>query len=272
MGTYKDEYVFDFFKADQEEIEKKIRGLSKKIIELIAESDFQELGKLLQECKAMRYIAQGYLEETEENAEEKRVLVNIGYTRALLDVMQMYLQKLTIQNEIQQIHTKYRDEILTILAKSGTLLHKDLASAAGVSISGLTAIIKQMNATSVKMIHVEEISKFKLYSITPVAYKYVMQNMPELSIDLEIGTNRKEQYFNYIMEMSKIIKNKREAASENEYSDKIKVIRQCEKMMKKEIDLGEEHSEKIRFIKPYDKEKKRYSERRPDFGNLVAFG
>lgn len=246
MGMYNEEYVFNFFKANQEEMQEKIQGLSKKVIELIAGSDFVELGKLLQDCKLMRYSAQGYLEESSVPVKEKDTFVDIGYTMALIDAMQMYLQKLTIQNEMNQIKTKYKNEILSILVRKGTLLHKDLATALGVSASGLTAIIKQMNATSVMMIRVEEISKFKLYSITPAAYKYAMQNMPDLMMDMNLEIDRKERYFNYTMEMYKIIRSRKEAAMEKE---------------------GTEKTEFARLNK-----KEKYSQKKTEFGNIVAFG
>ena len=55
------------------------------------------------------------------------------------------------------------------------MFHKDLANAIGVSPSGLNAVIKQMNAYPVKTINIQDVSKYKLYSMTPVAYRYCMK-------------------------------------------------------------------------------------------------
>ncbi|MCM1087735.1 MAG: hypothetical protein NC419_06230 [Muribaculaceae bacterium] len=245
---YKDKYAINFFKADQDEMQRKTQELSRKMIELIVAADFSELGNLQQECKQMRYSAQGYLEESEVLAKEKNTLVNIGYVIALLDIIKMYLQKLTIQNEMQQIKTKYKNTILSILARSGTMLHKDLASAIGVSASGLTAIIKQMNATSVQTIHVQEVSKFKLYSITPAAYKYAMYSMPELLPEIESKINRAEMYINYAMEVKKIIQNRK-------------------------MELMEKESRyRTEYVWIRDTEKRKYSEKQKDFNNVVEFG
>ena len=103
---YKEKYVINFFKADQDEMQRKTRGFSKIMVELIAEAAFGELEKLQQECKQMRYSAQGYLEDSKVSPEEKNTLVNIGFLNALLDVEHMYIQKLTIQNELEQIKSR----------------------------------------------------------------------------------------------------------------------------------------------------------------------
>lgn len=69
---YKEKYVINFFKADQDEMQRKTRGFSKIMVELIAEAAFGELEKLQQECKQMRYSAQGYLEDSKVSPEEKK--------------------------------------------------------------------------------------------------------------------------------------------------------------------------------------------------------
>ncbi|MCI8322274.1 MAG: hypothetical protein HFI54_01215 [Lachnospiraceae bacterium] len=213
---YKEKYVINFFKADQDEMQRKTRGFSKIMVELIAEAAFGELEKLQQECKQMRYSAQGYLEDSKVSPEEKNTLVNIGYINALLDVEQMYLQKLTIQNEMQQIKTRYKNAILAALVKAGTMLHKDLACAIGVSASGLTAVIKQMNATSVPTIRVEEVSKYKLYSITPAAYQYITHYMPGMLPEMETGNREQEVYFDYVMAVRSIKQNRKMGIAEKE--------------------------------------------------------
>lgn len=173
MGKYYEDYVLRFFENDSKKTQENTQRLVKKMVELVVESDFYEMEQLLNDCKVLRYQTQGYLEDSRVEDEEKNVLANVGYTRALIDVMQMYKEKVYMQYEIQRINTKYRDLLLRILAERGTLLHKDLAIALGVSASGLSAIIKQINATSVKLVNVEKVSKYTMYSITAVALKYI---------------------------------------------------------------------------------------------------
>lgn len=173
MGKYFEKYVYDFLEADSKKVKEQTQQLIKKMMELMVESDFNEIEQLLNDCKVMRYKIQGYLEETKSDSEEKNMLTNVGYTMALIDAMQLYKEKVYMQYEIQKVNTKYRDILLRILAERGTLLHKDLAICLGVSPSGLNAIIKQMNATSVKLINVETVSKYKMYSITAIALKYI---------------------------------------------------------------------------------------------------
>lgn len=173
MEKFYADYVLKFYESDSKKVQDGTQRLIKKVTEILVESDFNEMEKLLNACKVMRYQTQGYLEDSPVDDEEKNMLTNIGYTRALVDIMQMYKEKVCLQYEIQRVNTKYRDILLRILAERGTLLHKDLAVALGVSASGLNAIIKQMNSTSVKLVNVEEISKYKMYSITAVALKYI---------------------------------------------------------------------------------------------------
>ncbi|MBP3505400.1 MAG: hypothetical protein J6K43_03250 [Lachnospiraceae bacterium] len=223
MGTYQGRYAFNFFKASQKEMQVKIQSFAQKVIKLLIEANYREISTLFQECKSIRYSAQGYLEESKIAKEEKETLVNVGYVNAMLDVMQIYLKDLNVQSEIQQINTKYRDEILSVLSKRGTMLHGDLASALGVSASGLNAIIKKMNGTSVKLIRVEEVSKYKLYSITPAAYSYITANNHELIVEYASinESKRRELLLEYTIEINKIANEKKaneKKALENSYN------------------------------------------------------
>lgn len=179
METNAEKYTFNFFVDSPQEIKERNQQMMRKLLDSMVEMDWTEIDKLLKESKATRYSIQGYEEDVEVPKDIKEKLISAGYASALIDAMQLYVEKINTQNEIYKINTKYRDVILRILAKRGTLLHGDLASALGVSPSGLNAIIKQMNGTTVKLISVEEISKYKLYSITPVAYKYIMRQEQE---------------------------------------------------------------------------------------------
>lgn len=167
-------YTCNFFTESPEQIREKTQRLMRKLMESVADCDFAQVNQLLQDSKSMRYSIQGYKEELTVAHEIKEMLTNAGYATAIIDAMQLYTEKLHAQNEIFKIKTKYRDKLLQVLAERGTLLHSDLASALGVSPSGLNAIIRQMDAVSVKLVRTEAVSKYKLYSITPTAYKYIM--------------------------------------------------------------------------------------------------
>lgn len=225
MGTYREKYVFNFFRASQEEMREKVQGLARKLVEILILANFGEMSMLFEECKSIRYSAQGYLEDSKVAENEKKTLVQAGYECALMDVAQMYLERLKAQNEVLQISTKYKDEILSVLAKRGTMMHGDLASAIEVSASGLNAIIKRMNATSVKLVNVEEVSKYKLYSITPIAYKYITERKPELTIQIETGRSfekeQRELFMQYavgiceIMNKRKLLEDSRSISGKN---------------------------------------------------------
>ncbi len=167
-------YTCNFFTENPELIREKTQRLMRKLMESVADCDFAQVNQLLQDSKSMRYSIQGYKEELTVAPEIKEMLTSAGYATAIIDAMQLYTEKLHAQNEIFKIKTKYRDKLLQVLAERGTLLHSDLASALGVSPSGLNAIIRQMDAVSVKLVRTETVSKYKLYSITPTAYKYIM--------------------------------------------------------------------------------------------------
>lgn len=172
----KQELMLNFFVDDSADAKIKAKKLLRKMIDMIADSDFEEMQRLYKQVKNIKYSGQGYMEEIGNLDEEKSMIFNVGYVYATIDAMQSYIEKNSAENEIHKVKTKYRDEIFRILAKRGTMFHKDLAAAIRVSPSGLNAVIKQINATSVKLISVEEISKFKLYSLTPIAYQYIVKH------------------------------------------------------------------------------------------------
>lgn len=193
MDKYQDVGTFNFFIDDVATIREKTQDMVKRMVKYLVATEYAELEKMLQNCKPLRYSIQGYVEETEVPKEIKDMLISAGYTTALIDAMRLYTAALSVEREIQRVNTKYRDEILRILARRGTMLHGDLATAIHVSASGLNAIVKQMNATSVKLINIEDVSKFKLYSITPVAYKYIMDRGPDTIFREKRPKRRKQQ-------------------------------------------------------------------------------
>lgn len=250
MATYKGKYVFNFFKSSQKEMQEKLQGLVKRIVKLLMDANYREMERLFEECKPVRYSAQGYVEESKIPNDEKKTLVNAGYAYGILDVMQMYLKELNVQNEIQQVKTKYKDEIITVLSKTGTMLHGDLASAIGVSASGLNAVIKKMNATSVKLIHVEEVSKYKLYSVTPAAYNYIITNNPNVQVECELfnESRRKEQLLKYMIEINKMVNQRKISESS---------IRNFEERNRSKIDSDKKYTRCVENIVYSDKFEKR---------------
>lgn len=185
MNTYQENYSSNFMVDEPEKIKEKTQKLVKILAETLTEADFTEIAHLLQETKSMSYSIQGYLESLQLAKREKDMLMHAGYNSALLDMMRLYTVNLYTQEEIKKVTTKHRDMILRILNKRGTLLHKDLAAELLITPNNLTAVIKQMNAISVKLIHVEEFSKFKAYSLTPVARQYIEKRMPNTPIPID---------------------------------------------------------------------------------------
>ncbi len=184
MNVNDEKYAFNFFVDDSKDIKSGTQKIMSRLLESIVSSDYTKIESMLKESKSMRYSIQGYEEYVDISVELKSKLVSAGYASALVDAMQLYVEKVSAQNEILKINTKYRDRILKILERRGTLLHNDLASELGVSASALNAIIKQMNGTGTKLISVEKVSKYKLYSLTPIAYKYIRKhNLEQVSVE-----------------------------------------------------------------------------------------
>lgn len=177
MNIGRDQTIVNFFTDNIREISEKTQRLIKKSIGLFAEGNFEGVKDLLEASKVMRYSIQAYIESLSIEGDEKDMLVQAGYTSAIIDSMQLYIDELKVQKEIQSISTRYKEDLLCILKRRGTLLHKDLAVELGLSDSGLTPVIKKMNSTSVKLVNVEEISKYKLYSLTPIANQYVVKKL-----------------------------------------------------------------------------------------------
>lgn len=135
--------ISNFFLDNTEEIRTKTRRLVKKMTDLFAELKYEEIEILLEEARPMRYSLQGYIESIEIDDNKKSMLVQAGYNSAIIDTLQLYMNEVNVQKEIQSIPTQYKDKLLHILKKRGTLLHKDLAAELGVSASELTNLIKK---------------------------------------------------------------------------------------------------------------------------------
>lgn len=165
----------NFFNNTLSELETTCKNNIKILMELIADNKLDEINQLYNTIKHARYSGQGYIEEYNTDETNSKNFY-IGYCYATIDAMQLYADKLRSDQEIMKIRTKYRDQILKILARHQNMFHKDLAGSLNISASALNAVIKQMNATSVKLININEISKYKIYSLTPAARHYVQKH------------------------------------------------------------------------------------------------
>lgn len=180
--------LFINFSLDEEkDLNERVRSSIKSFVNLLLESDYEQIETFYKAMKPARNSGQAYLQEVKIEEQIKKRIFDIGYCMALLDSMQLYSEKISVQREIDGIKTKYKNDIILILMEKRIMFHKDLAGAIGVSPSGLSAVIKQMNASSVKLINIDEISKFKLYSLSPAAYQYGLKIKKE-----KIGTEKRK--------------------------------------------------------------------------------
>ncbi len=168
----------NFYADDLKVLHKNNQKLLSLLVDLLVDADYKGVNDMWTAVKSTKYSIQGYLEMAECPDEVKDKVYDAGYTSALIDLARLYGKRSVTYVDIANIKTGYKERILTVLFERGTLLHKELAAALNVSASGLNAIIKLMNGTSVKMINIEEVSKYKLYSLTPIAYKYIKENRP----------------------------------------------------------------------------------------------
>lgn len=111
----------------------------------------------------------------------------------------------TIQQQIIQSRTKYCERILKLLYQEGELYHGDLADKLQVSPSGLHAVIKKILETTPPLIVVNQIGKYKIYTLPDYVKKYfgnehntVITNNDNLFLNLQIfidsaGEEWKEQ-------------------------------------------------------------------------------
>lgn len=77
-----------------------------------------------------------------------------------------------IQQQIIQSRTKYCERILKLLYQEGELYHGDLADKLKVSPSGLHAVIKKIMETNPPLIIVNQIGKYKIYTLPEYVKNY----------------------------------------------------------------------------------------------------
>ncbi|MCH5264764.1 MAG: winged helix-turn-helix domain-containing protein [Lachnospiraceae bacterium] len=86
--------------------------------------------------------------------------------------MSLNIERTTIQNQIIQSRTKYCEPILKLLFQEGELYHGDLADKLNISPSGLNAVIKKMQETDPPIIIINEIGKYKIYTLPDYMKEY----------------------------------------------------------------------------------------------------
>lgn len=167
--------VINFFTDNQGLIREKNRTLLVELVDGMLQADYESVKEGCRLINPTKYSIQGFLESLDLDGKIKGKLYDAGYAAALLDVARLYGEQSDKFAEIESIKTGYKEAILSILYERGTLLHKELAQELGISPSNLNAKIKLVNASSVQLVKVDGESKYKWYSLTPIAYKYMKE-------------------------------------------------------------------------------------------------
>lgn len=98
------------------------------------------------------------------------------------------MEREKIEREINQVRSKYGEKILYILKSERSMYHGDLAAKLEISPSGLNAIIKKMTEGEIPLVRVEQVGKFKKYSLPDEVRQYMENENPEQQ---GTGTSRK---------------------------------------------------------------------------------
>lgn len=89
----------------------------------------------------------------------------------------------TIQQQIIQSRTKYCEPILKLLYQEGELYHGDLADKLDVSPSGLHNVIKKIMETNPPLIIVNQIGKYKIYTLPEYVKEYFCSEQKTIIAD-----------------------------------------------------------------------------------------
>lgn len=89
------------------------------------------------------------------------------------------MEREKIEREINQVRSKYGEKILYILKSERSMYHGDLAAKLEISPSGLNAIIKKMTEGEIPLVRVEQVGKFKKYSLPDEVRQYMENENPE---------------------------------------------------------------------------------------------
>lgn len=96
-----------------------------------------------------------------------------------------------MEQEMDKIRSKYGEKILKKLWENRMMYHGDLATQLSLSPSGLNAIIKKMEQVTPSLVHIEQVGKFKKYSLSDEMQEYMdhaYSSQPERGEQLESET------------------------------------------------------------------------------------
>jgi DNA-binding MarR family transcriptional regulator len=172
-NQYKNLFI-NYSKCELKEAKIQSVKLEKMIAELFTNSDFEQLNDLLQSTRGMKQVGQQFLKTKDKNDYSEFCYV-IGYVNALINITERLSDNYNRNNDIKNINTKHKDDIIRLLYKNKHFYHNELAEKVGISPSGLTAVIKKINQCRYPVIQVQKNSKFTLYSLTIDGYNYAKQ-------------------------------------------------------------------------------------------------
>ena len=89
------------------------------------------------------------------------------------------MEREQIERQIDQIRSKHTRPILKLLEHEHSMYHGELAEQLNISPSGLNAIIKKMLAAELPLIEVDQIGKFKKYSLSKEIAEHFTVFFPE---------------------------------------------------------------------------------------------
>lgn len=166
------EYITNFDKSDKKEIESAMRNLSKAFSECLSIGNLEEMEKLFNDCKQMRYSAQAYLEQ--ENCEkiDKDILINIGYARAILDSMQLWIEERKFQDRMRNL-SEIQMRVLFELYKCLMMSQKEISNRFGLDEEKVKDIISDINKENISVIKQEDVVGEEIYTITPRSHRYI---------------------------------------------------------------------------------------------------
>lgn len=168
------EYIVNFVNPDKKEIENAMRNLSKAFSKCLSIGNFEDMENLFNNCKQMRYSAQAYLEQENCVELDKDILVNIGYARAILDSMKLWIEERKFQERMENL-SEIKRRILFELYKCVMMSRKEISNRFGIDEEKVNGIISDINKEDISVIKQENVRGKEIYTITPRAHKYISE-------------------------------------------------------------------------------------------------
>lgn len=103
-----------------------------------------------------------------------------------------------IETQIKSVRSKYCEPILNILEEEDNIYHGDLAEKLNLSASGLNAVVKKMQEVTIPLLKIDEIGKYKIYSLSDEVRRYVIRKS-DSGIDVKnVEQKPKESLFIFL--------------------------------------------------------------------------